>query len=154
MCLCNKRCQRPCIYIAWWRESSKDSIISLLSRLVSPPLLHKDQGKTSNNYNSNVRCLSNMLLREELRDSTELCPDLSCLTTNRVELVVAWREERVFSLSGTVRHVTVQTLHSWRELLGETCYLCLTLWWCMLLYSIVLARTLYKHRTSGAVGLW
>ena len=43
----------------------------------------------------------NIVLREELRDSTELCPDLSCLTTNRVELVVAWREERVFSLSGT-----------------------------------------------------
>ena len=31
----------------------------------------------------------NIVLREELRDSTELCPDLSCLTTNRVELVVA-----------------------------------------------------------------
>ena len=31
-------------------------------------------------------------------------------------------------------HVTVQTLDSWQEVLGETCYLCLTLWWCMLWY--------------------
>ena len=30
-----------------------------------------------------------IVLRKELRDSTDLCPDLSCLTTNRVELVVA-----------------------------------------------------------------
>ena len=121
---------------------------------------------------------------EVLRDSTDLCPDLSCLTTSRVELVVAWSEESVFCLSGvllsshtlytmwwqsvqlrgdgeispdlspnttnilstnTLResalvrdghdsHLTVQTLDSWREVLGETCYLCLTLWWCMLWY--------------------
>ena len=38
---------------------------------------------------SDDRTNPNIVLREELRDSTELCPDLSCLTTNRVELVVA-----------------------------------------------------------------
>ena len=31
----------------------------------------------------------NIVLREELRDSTDLCPDLSCLTTSLVGLVVA-----------------------------------------------------------------
>ena len=36
----------------------------------------------------------NIVLREELRDSTDLCPDLSCLTTSLVGLVVRWREER------------------------------------------------------------
>ena len=30
-----------------------------------------------------------IVLRKELRDSTDLCPDLSCLTTSLVGLVVA-----------------------------------------------------------------
>ena len=63
---------------------------------------------------------------------TDLCPDLSCLTASRVGLVVAWREENVFSL--WLWLYKLWTASGW-EVLGETCYLCLTLWWCMLWYS-------------------
>ena len=87
-----------------------------------------------------------IVLRKELRDSTDLCPDLSCLTTNRVELVVAWREERVFSLSGT---------HMWLYKLwiaGGRCWEkpVISAWLCDdVCCDTVLARTLYKHRTAG-----
>ena len=36
-----------------------------------------------------VRTNPDIVLMEELRDSTDLCPDLSCLTTSLVGLVVA-----------------------------------------------------------------
>ena len=36
-------------------------------------------------------------------------------------------EESALVRDGHDSHVTVQTLDSWREVLGETCYLCLTL---------------------------
>ena len=39
--------------MAWCRERSKDSIISLLSRLVSPPLLHKDPHCCKRNFGQN-----------------------------------------------------------------------------------------------------
>ena len=48
----------------------------------------------SDGTNPNIVLRETEIDRRELRDSTELCHDLSCLTTSLVGLVVRWHEGR------------------------------------------------------------
>ena len=76
------------------------------------------------------------------RDSTDLCPDLSCLTASRVGLVVAWREENVFSLWLWLYKLWTASGRCWEKPVNSA-------WLCDdVCCDTGFARTLYKHRTA------